>query len=180
MVRMALAGASLAVLAGCLPGPGPGIPRPVYGVRVDAPTARLVSFRGPGTVRVDSLEVTVTWTAPALPDAGQYGPVQSWRVCALGGATSPPAGPGEPSAARCVTVPGPATVAVIRLPWTLAGLGPTGVTDQWTVRGCVQSVRWGVAGPDVCRDVTFPVTYPAPLGAENVEVTAIIRQFPEG
>lgn len=119
----------------------------------------------------DSIEVSGSWTLPPASAGGQWGPIQSLQVCALGGAVVPPAVLGDNSPAACRELPGTTSAATIRLPFDLSGMGDlTG--SVWKVRMCVTTRRHQQSGPQVCAEHEFPLDAPAPAGVTGLTVTS--------
>lgn len=126
-------------------------------------------------INADSIEVSGTWSLPS-GGGGQWGPVQSLLVCALGGAmpASTVLGPGN-STSACRTLGAVTAASSIRLPFDLSIMGDlTG--SVWKVRLCVTTRRHQQDGPQACADHTFPLDAPAPDPVTNLQVTSrVIR-----
>lgn len=164
---------------GCVPGGG-GVPGPVPNIRPGAarltlPSVRLVRYEAPAAeataprVATDSLEVTATWSLPALADAPTYGGLDTLRVEILGG---------YPAASFVLFLPPSATTITRNLPLNLSGAGSPGAAGVGG-RVCVTTRRRGVDGPQVCRDTPLiSVTFPAPAGVTGLTATIQRRSWP--
>lgn len=172
MRRLLVWGLLALAVAACQPSPVPqdGMDlRAGKPIKMDRPTARLVSFASTGghARATDSLQITATFAVPTAAD--QYGPVDSVRADVLGG---------YPSLTVVRNLAATATSLTVNLPLNLSGAGSAGPA---TVDGrvCLTTFRRNVPGPQVCRDSpAVSVTFPAPPGVTGLTVGAVIRAYP--